>query len=123
MTLVFSIAVGIVGVIVLFLCLNWASRATDKTTATDVRQILEGFLVGSLGRWDWDDFLSVSIKDPRLDEIARHCGRLPEEFPPEKPGHYCGSGGFEVIRGYIEELRALEVEQSSRGVGSRTTTR
>ena len=75
-----------------------------KKTARDVRGILVRFLDGTATPYEFDDFVSVSIGDPRLDAIRERCDRLRREFPPELPGHYCGEGGVEIMRGFIEEL-------------------
>ena len=72
----------------------------------DVAQILENFLEGTGGGWDWDDFISVGkVADERLKQIQRHVNLLSHEFPPEKADEYCNEQGRDVIRGYIAELR------------------
>jgi hypothetical protein len=72
----------------------------------EVAQILENFLQGAGGPWDWDDFISVgNVADDRLKQIQRHVNLLSDEFPPEKPGEYCNEQGRDVIRRYIAELR------------------
>jgi len=77
-----------------------------KLGKLEVAEILENFLEGAGGRWDWDDFISVAdVADERLKRIQQHVNLLSEEFPPEKPGEYCNEQGREVIRRYIEELR------------------
>ena len=59
---------------------------------------IQNFLDGSGGQWDWDDFLSFQIEDPKLEEIRERCNGLSEEFPATEAGHYCGPGGVEVMR-------------------------
>lgn len=72
----------------------------------EVAQILENFLKGTGGRWEWDDFISVGdVTDERLKQIQQHVNLLSEEFPPEKPGEYCNEQGRDVIRRYVSELR------------------
>ena len=80
---------------------------TSKTLGKlDVAQILENFLEGTGGAWDWDDFISVGkVADERLEQIQRHVNLLSDEFPPEKAGQYCSEQGRDVIRSYIAELR------------------
>jgi hypothetical protein len=75
-----------------------------KKTAKDVRDVLVRFLDGTVRPYEFDDFVSVSIGDPRLDAIRERCGGLCAEFPPKLPGHYCGQGGVEVMRRFIQEL-------------------
>ena len=40
-------------------------------TKQEVAEILAGFLAGSGGRWDWDNFTSgMSLGDPYLEKVA-----------------------------------------------------
>jgi hypothetical protein len=82
----------------------WRSKKVDATRE-QVALTRQNFLDGSGGQWDWDDFLSFEIADPRLEEIRERCNRLSEEFPPTVAGHYCGPGGVEVMRKIVSELR------------------
>ena len=75
-----------------------------KMTAKDVRGVLVRFLDGTATPHECDDFVSVTIGDPRLDAIRERCAGLRAEFPPELPGHYCGEGGVEVMQRFIQEL-------------------
>jgi hypothetical protein len=75
----------------------------------EVAEILERFLDGSSGPWDWDDFTrGMSFRDRALEAIRLRCSCLSEEFPPTAPNRYCGEKGLEVIRSYIAELRKPE---------------
>lgn len=74
-------------------------------TREAVATTIENFLNGVGGPWDWDDFISFPITDPRLDEIRERCNALSAEFPSTEPGHYCGPDGFEVMRGFVRGLR------------------
>src|SRR5215510_208235 len=86
---------------------RWAARrAGPRMTRTDVAKVIESHLEGTSGPWDWDDFVSVRIGDARLDTIRERCAQLDREFPPERPGQYCGLGGVEVLRRFVRELRA-----------------
>ena len=71
------------------------NRSVDLTSE-QVAMTIESFLDGLGGPWDWDDFISFRIADPRLDEIRERCNGLSEEFPTTERGHYCGPGGVEV---------------------------
>jgi hypothetical protein len=75
-----------------------------KKTPKDVREILMRFLDGTAAPYEWDNFVSFTIEDPRLEAIRERCHLLDVEFPPELPGHYCGEGGAEVMRRFIKEL-------------------
>lgn len=45
-------------------------------SAKEVAKYLRDFRDGTGGDWDWDDFTSVLIADPRLDDIRARAARL-----------------------------------------------
>ena len=51
-------------------------KTTADLTARDVEAYLHNFLYGGGGEWDWDDFTSIRITDPRLDRIRREAAIL-----------------------------------------------
>ena len=45
-----------------------------RRTPDDVVLYLRNFIEGTGDKWDWDDFVSIKIDDPRLEDIrARAC--------------------------------------------------
>ncbi len=74
-------------------------------TRTEVADVIESFLDGSCGRWDWDDFLHTKLNDSELERIQIRCANLPQEFPPTEQGHYCDAEGFLVLRKMVGDLR------------------
>ncbi len=42
-----------------------------KLSAAEVAKYLRGYIEGTGSEWDWDDFTSVPIADPQLDDIRR----------------------------------------------------
>ena len=78
--------------------------STPRMTALEVRDILMRFLDDKTGPYEWDDFISVPIRDQMLDAIRERCIGLPVEFPPEVPGHYCNESGDNVLRQLIRQL-------------------
>jgi hypothetical protein len=77
-----------------------------ELTPADVAQEIRTFLAGSAGDWDWDDFLSIRIKDPRLDAIRRRCNSIPDEYPPIGKG-YCNEAGRAVLAELADEAERL----------------
>jgi hypothetical protein len=71
----------------------------------EVANVLENFVEGRGGAWDWDTFLSERFEDEAIAAIQKRCARLNAEFPPEVHGRYCGEKGFVVVRGYVRQLR------------------
>jgi hypothetical protein len=66
---------------------------------------IEAFLNDTGGPWDWDDFISISLKDPELELIRCRCAGRPEEFPATAPGHDCGPEGVAVLSSIVRNLR------------------
>ncbi len=74
-------------------------------TREEVAQILQNFLDGTGGKWDWGDFISAThFENAYLEKIRVRCALLDQEFPPTSRGWYCNEQGLEVIRAYIQEL-------------------
>ena len=101
---VFVIAVAVVAPVALFSKVT-GYGATANRSREEVARTIEDFVNSRGGPWDWDYFISVPIDDPRLESIRARCARLDEEFPPSRPGAYCGEGGFDVMRQFIHQLR------------------
>jgi hypothetical protein len=78
--------------------------AVERTRA-EVAEIIATFLSGGGGAWDWDDFISIRIKDPSLDAIRVQCAALRDDYPPSVPSHYCGDAGMTILRSLAEALR------------------
>jgi hypothetical protein len=79
-----------------------------ELSAEEVANVLERFVEGTGRHWEWDDYsLGMSFKDKRLEEIRVRCVGLSFEFPPDGPGKYCNEQGIQVIRNFVQELRAL----------------
>ena len=76
-------------------------------TREEVAELIERFVDGGGGVWDWDDFTSgMTFEDTRLREIQARCTRLWIEFPPTVETSYTNAEGIKVLRDYIKELRA-----------------
>jgi hypothetical protein len=41
------------------------------------------FIEGTGGPWDWDDFVSIPIADPRLEAIRKRASKFPDVGPGE----------------------------------------
>ena len=63
-------------------------------TKQEVGDIIEHFIDGTGGNWDWDDFCSHRIVDPDLDLIRVKCSGLSSTHPPTSKGHFCNENGI-----------------------------
>jgi len=71
----------------------------------DVAMTIENFLAGTGNPYDWDDFLSTSTGDERLDEIRDECARVRDRFPPTRPGVWCSDDGAMILQAIAQSLR------------------
>lgn len=70
----------------------------EERTPDEVATCLRNVLHGGGGEWDWDDFTSVPIADPRLEEIRRRA--LAVEMPPTE-------AALSVLHGLLAEAERL----------------
>ncbi len=82
---------------------------TNKKKPEEVANIIEHFLDGTGGAWDWDDFISSPIHDDVLDRYRLKCNAVSEDYPTEKPGQFCNEDGVKAMRNMIVELRAMKI--------------
>ncbi len=75
--------IPIVVPIILFLKLFGIGKYKQRT-AEEVAGFIRDFIEGTGGAWDWDDFISVSIKDPRLEAIRSEASFV--ELPVTESG-------------------------------------
>ena len=52
-------------------------RSIDRKPEEVVRY-LRDFIDGTGEDWDWDDFVSIQIEDPRLEDIRRRSSAYPD---------------------------------------------
>ncbi|MGO9209099.1 MAG: hypothetical protein ACLPXM_20945 [Terriglobales bacterium] len=75
-----------------------------KRTGEEIAKIIDGFLDGTCGKWDWDDLCSIKIEDPELDHVRVLCSSACFTYPPTERGHYCSSQGREYLRELARKL-------------------
>lgn len=55
---------------------SWVFGLKAKVSASEVATYLRNFIEGGGDAWDWDDFTSVPIADPQLDDIRRRAAAV-----------------------------------------------
>jgi len=73
-------------------------KSTADLSAQEVESILRGFLEGTGGDWDWDDFTSVPVTDPTLERLREEAASVPLPLDAE---------GEAILRRLLSEVRAL----------------
>ena len=82
-----------------FLVYKMVASRVERTKA-EVEKTLRSFWDGTDGRHDWDDFVSVPIKDPVLDSIRERllASDTGGDYPPTT------DAGRKIIQQLLEEL-------------------
>jgi hypothetical protein len=75
-------------------------------TKNEMANVIEAFINGQSGEWDWDEFISLKLSDPDLDAVRKLCSSLPEIDPSTDHRHYCGERGMEIMIRLVNDLRA-----------------
>jgi len=72
-----------------------------KLSAAEVVIYLRDYIEGTGSDWDWDDFTSVPIADPRLDEIRRKATAVTAPDTEDAPT---------VLKGLLVEAERLAAQ-------------
>ena len=76
-----------------------------KRTVDDAIKEITNFLNGVGGAYDWDDFVSIPIRDKRLDSIRVECFKFREKYPPGVKRQYCSGDKPQAARRNIARIR------------------
>ena len=82
-----------------------------QRTSNEVAAIIGRFLDGTSGKYGWDDFTSIPIRDPDLNGVRRTCRELWLHYPPIQHGHYCSEEGLEILRALVRKLSVDDFER------------
>ncbi len=62
-------------------------------TKLEFAQLLESFIDGTCGRWDWDDFISITQKDAEIEKWRQELNLFDEKYPRRVETEFCNSEG------------------------------
>ena len=82
---------------------KYRDQIQEWTCAADA---IEAQLTASDTFGEWTDFLQNPAGDPELKQIRELCQNLPDQYPPQAVGEYCGPEGLKLLQDCIERLRA-----------------
>lgn len=81
--------------------LPYMNQERTQTTA-----LVRRFVQGTVEPYEWDDFVSIPLRDPELEELRIACVKLPKEFPPTDRRHYCSPAGLAKLESLVSRLEA-----------------
>src|ERR1700761_6513318 len=93
-----ALALVPVAVPVILLLKLFGIGKNKERSAEEVAGFLRDFIESTGGDWDWDDFISVPIKDPRLEAIRDEASMV--ELPTT-------ATGFEELKRLLKKAEDL----------------
>ncbi len=75
-------------------------------TPTEASDLIRRFVSGNVGPWEWDDFISVKHKDPRVEAARQEAAETYEVYPATTPNHWCSEAGFQALLAIADGLEA-----------------
>jgi hypothetical protein len=85
-------------------------RSVDRTpdlTAAQVAELIDKFVDGSGGPYDWDDYINIPSRNAALEQIRRDCEEVSERFPPETKTEWCSPAGGAELKRLAQKARQL----------------
>ena len=101
---VFAIFAGIV----LVAFVNGKFSKPEIMSPGEVAEMIERFVEGTGGAYDWDDFISVRIADPYLSAVQEVCSQTHAAFPPPGNRGWSDEKGIAVLRQLAADVRQYE---------------
>ncbi len=77
-----------------------------KYTNTEIANIIESFLDGTIDEHGWDDFTSCPIKESAYEAIRLECIQIQDDYPATIQGWYCSPEGMMRLREIASILHA-----------------
>ncbi len=87
------------------------SKDQDILEAAD---LIERFVAGTCGPYEWDDFLNGSRKDSEIQKIRGECEQVEIGFSARSNSEWCSQEGGHALLGIAIRLRD-EIARSDRG--------
>ena len=74
-------------------------------TVLEASEIIRMFATGdpALGKWGWDDFVSVSDPDPAVNALRLRADRVSLDYPSDKPSQWCSEAGIAALLTMADE--------------------
>lgn len=78
-----------------------AASSRDELLA--VADLIDRFLDGDVGPYEWDDFMSLNARTPELEALQAEIGSVGDQFPHAT--HWCSDEGLARLRAIAHRVR------------------
>ena len=86
---------------------------SDGMDGAEVALLIRRFVGGTLGVWEWDDFVSVRLSDAKIDRIRMAALEVHQKYPPTQRGEYCNLDGTRALLELADEAEGLSARGST----------
>ena len=81
---------------------------TPLEVASLIRRFV-GAIPDGVQAHEWDDFMSLSARDSRIDALRSYCAELPDQFPSPR-GHFVDDNGIQLLAQWADVLNGWPAE-------------
>ena len=78
---------------------------TKAQDILDAAKVIENFVDGSCGPYEWDDFLNGSKNDTDLQKIREECERIGIDYPARSDHEWCNDDGGRALLAIAGRIR------------------
>lgn len=78
----------------------------------ELADLIERFVSGEVGDWEWDDFTSIRSDDGLIEQVRQQANAIRDRFPPDDGHSYCSSRGVAELRRLAQDIRDSELRDS-----------
>ncbi len=85
-------------------------RHCDRRPDPSIKEIIKtisDFIEDKDGKWDWDDFATVPLKNPDLERIRKECYEIRFKYPSKDKHAYCSHEGIEALEELVSKLKQM----------------
>ena len=93
---------------------KWVDSQPDLTPE-EVAKIIDSFVEGTDGPYDWDDYIHIPSRIPELEQIRKECEAIAKRFPSQIKTEWCSAEGLTELKLLANKARQLSKQPPIRG--------
>jgi len=83
-----------------------AAKTVVEPTMKQIADIIDNFLNGTSGPYEWQDFVTYPFKPPQLEKVRKECADIKTKYPPENSKEWCNELGRNALCMISERIRS-----------------
>jgi len=82
-----------------------AAKSVVEPTLKQIADIIDNFLNGTSGPYEWQDFVTYPFKTPELERIRKECSDIKAKYPPDNTKDWCNELGKNALCMISERIK------------------